>query len=255
MSDNRFFPVLGVLAAIIVAGGMIAAASLIGNAFANRNATEAVIRVDGSARRVVRSDYIIWTAKVSYQAPTMIAADASLRDGVAKLHAYLLSKGLTDAEVFPLAISTETLYERPPASAKNTNDDESNIYRKIVAYKLSQDVEVRSKQVDLVDGLSRTATDLINQGLSLESEEPQYRIMNLPDLKDSILAEAAKNARSRAERIATSSGSTLGPLKASHMGLMEVTGAFEDEEQEGKEDTASLDKKVTVMVSSIFAIR
>jgi hypothetical protein len=252
MSDNRL---LSIFAAIIVAGGMIASAYLIAGAFANRNGTEEIIRVDGSARRVVTSDYIIWTAKVSYEAPTLSAAYASLEQGVDKLRGYLTTKGLTADEVFPLAIATETLYERPPASAKNASYDETTIYRKVAAYKLSQNVEVRSKRVAIVEGISRSVTDLINQGVSLESQQPQYRITNLPELKDSILAEAAKNARSRAERIATSSSATLGPLKASHMGLMQVTGAYEDAEEAGSEDTASLDKKVTVMVSSVFSIR
>ena len=184
------------------------------------------------------------------QAPSVGEAYRGLQIGVGKLTGYLASHGLNNAEIFPLAIKTDVLYVKDPDGGAE------DVYRKVEGYRLSQEVEVRSQQVELVQGVSRTVTDLINQGVSLQSAPPQYRITGLADLKDSILAEAAGNAKTRAGHIARSSGVSLGALRFSHMGEMTVTGAYEDETQEGgAEDTQSLDKKVTVMVTSAYGIR
>jgi len=236
---------------LLIAGAIIVGATVVARSLGRNRSAEDVIRVTGSARRVVRSDYIIWTAKVNYQAPTASAAYQGLQKSVSQLNAYLTEKGIPSEEIFPLAITTETLYDKPAAP---TNGNMSDVLRTIAGYRLSQEVEVRSQKVDVVQGVSRTATDLINQGVSVESVAPQYRITKLAELKDAILAEAAENARKRAENIAKSSGSTLGPLRFAHMGMMLVTGAYDDEEG-GREDIASLDKKVTVQVTSAFGVQ
>ena len=240
------------VAAAVVTGGALFSAVLLANSLNRVRSGNDSIRVTGSARRIVRSDYIIWTAKVRNQAATASEAYQGLQAGVAKMNAYLTAKGIPASEIFPLSITTEPLYDRPANPAMGNMSD---VYRKVAGFELSQSVEVRSQQVELVQGVSRTVTDLINQGVSVASDAPQYRITKLPDLKDAILAEAAQNARTRAMNIAKSGGATLGGMKYSHMGAMTVTPAYADQEKDGTEDTESLDKKVTVQVTSAYAIR
>lgn len=247
---------LSFLAAVLLGASLIVSAALLARVIPHRDDQDDTIRVTGSARRIVRSDYIIWTATVAAEAPTATEAYQQVKVEASKLDAYLVGKGLTRAEIFPLAITTQPLYEKPvgPRNANNDNND-ANTYRKVVGYTLSQDLEVRSKQVELVQGISRTATDLIKQGISLQSGDPQYLVTTLPELKDALLTEAATNAHVRAQQIAQSSGGALGGLKFSHMGLILVTGAYDQSEEASAEDTASLDKRVTVQVTSAFSIR
>ncbi|MDR3708852.1 MAG: SIMPL domain-containing protein [Capsulimonadaceae bacterium] len=250
MATDRFATLLP---ALIVALGLFVAAGVLGGSIGRARSADETIRVNGTARRIVHSDYIIWDAEISYQAPTVADAYASLQQGSATLRAYLAAHAVRDSDVFPLAIKTNVLYEKTQPS---DNGSDETVYRTIKGYRLSQIIEVRSNQVQTVEAVSRSATELIKQGVALGSNAPQYRITNLADEKDSILAEAAKNARERAERIAVSSGARLGKLRWSHMGAMSVTGAYADEQTDGgAEDTESIDKRVTVMVTAAYEVK
>jgi hypothetical protein len=244
------------LSAVIVAVGLILSAIFIGSAVTKSREADDTIRVNGTARRIIHSDYIIWDATVSNQADTVAQAYNELEKSSVMLHHYLIAKGISSSDIFPLAIATETLFEK---SGANDNGGDQTIFRKIKGYKLSQTIEIRSSNVQLVEEVSRSSTDLIKQGIGLDSQSPQYLITKLSELKDSLLAEAAANAKIRAEKIALSSGAKLGNLQYSHMGVMSVTGAYDDEDHNnqtsGKEDTEAIDKRITVLVTSAYKIK
>ncbi len=50
--------------------------------------------------------------------------------------------------------------------------------------------------------IAREATELINQDILIESNAPQYYYTQLGDLKIEMLGESAKDAKTRAEKIA-----------------------------------------------------
>ena len=120
---------------------------------------------------------------------------------------------------------------------------------------MSQEITVRSAEVDKVTEISRGATELINQGILLESREPEYHYTKLGDLKILMLAEAAKDAKLRAEQIAASTGSSVGPLRSARMGVMQINPAgSSDTSGEGNNDITSLEKDVIAVVTSSFAL-
>ncbi len=239
------------LASLLLAFSFVLGCLVLSVAIRKVKSDESAIRVDGTARRIVHSDYIIWDATVDSEETSVSDAYTKLEDGTARLTKYLVDKGIKPGEIFPLAIKTKVLYATTQAGDSAPDD---STYRAIKGYRLMQTIEVRSGDVAAIETVSRTVTDLIKQGVSLDSQAPQYRITKLAEVKDSLIAEASANALVRARQIAQSSGATLGPLKRSTMGLIAVTGAYEDEQGAG-EDTASVDKKITVMVTSSFQIR
>jgi hypothetical protein len=249
MSSSRIF---SLLSAAIVAVGVIISAVLVSSAVTSNREGDNTIRVNGTARRIVHSDYIIWDAVLSYQAPTVNDAYAKLQKGSAILHSYMEKKGVANNDIFPLAIETQSLFQK---SQPGDNGDDKTLFRQIEGYRLSQKIEIRSNDVRTVENVSRSSTELIKQGVELESSSPQYRITNLSELKDSLLAEAAANAHSRAEKIAKSSGSSLGSLQYSHMGAMTVSGAYDEDHNNGEENTEAIDKRVTVLVTSAYLVK
>ena len=135
-------------------------------------------------------------------------------------------------------------------------DDTGKLYRPVVGYQLSQDVEVRSSSVDRVDAVSRQSTELISQGIPFESQKPMYLYTKLSDLKVEMQAEAAQDARARAEQIARSSGVGLGPLRSANMNTPVITPLYStDQTDNGVDDTTALDKKITTIVSANYAVR
>src|SRR6202171_1651695 len=125
----------------------------------------------------------------------------------------------------------------------------------ISGYSLRQELEVRSNDVDKIAQIAREATELINQGILIESMPPEYHYTKLGDLKIEMLAEAAKDAKERAKQIANSTGSSIGSLRSARMGVLQITHADSNAVSgEGVNDTSSLEKDITAVVNISFAV-
>jgi hypothetical protein len=109
--------------------------------------------------------------------------------------------------------------------------------------------------VDKIAKIAREATELINQGILLESMAPQYHYTKLGEEKITMLAEAAKDAKVRAERVAESTGSSIGSVRTARMGVLQITPADSNEVSDsGMNDTSSLEKDITAVVNVGFEI-
>jgi hypothetical protein len=204
------------------------------------------ITVTGSARKRIKSDLVVWRAGVSYQAPQLSEAYKALADNVPKVKQYLISKGVPENQITISSISSTTLHE------KNSDGEETG---QITGYSLRQELMVRSNDVDKIEKLAREATELINQGILLESSPPEYLYTKLGDLKIEMLAEAAKDAKVRAQQIASSTGSSIGSVRTARMGVMQITPAdSNDVSDSGMNDTSSLEKDITAVVNVGFAV-
>lgn len=241
-----------VLVAAIVTVGAVVASVVLGNAFVRAKSDSEMIRVTGSARKAISSDFVIWRLEVTQRSNEMGNAYAGLKASVDKAQKFLETKGIKADEVFPSSIRTQTLYAPRPA-------DEGYDYstmREIQGYELRQSVEVRSSNVDLVEKIAREITDLLSQGVSIESNEPSYIYTKISEEKVQILAEAAKDARRRAEEIASSSGSKLSGVRFARMSPLQITPAFStDVSGEGINDTTSREKAITAIVTLGFGVR
>lgn len=207
---------------------------------------EQVITVTGSARKRIKSDLVVWRAGVSYQASQLSEAYKALSDNVPKVKQYLISKGVAENQITISSISSTTLHE------KNANGEETG---QITGYSLRQELMVRSNDVDKIEKLAREATELINQGILLESSPPEYLYTKLGDLKIEMLAEAAKDAKVRAQQIASSTGSSIGSVRSARMGVMQITPAdSNDVSDSGMNDTSSLEKDITAVVNVGFSV-
>lgn len=88
------------------------------------------------------------------------------------------------------------------------------------------------------------------------SSPVKYIYTKLADIKVQMAAEAAKDARIRAEQVVKQSGSSLGPLLNARLGVMQINPALStDVSGEGNNDQTSLDKDVISVVSSTFEVQ
>ena len=215
-------------------------------AYTHTKKSDQTVTVTGSARKRIKSDLVIWRAGVSYQAPQLSEAYKSLSDNIPRVKQYLLSKGVTEEQITVSSISSSTLHEK---------DNEGNESARISGYSLRQELQVRSNDVDKIERIAREATELINQGILLESNAPEYYYTKLADLKIEMLAEAAKDAKVRAQQISSSTGSTIGSVRSARMGVLQITAADSNEVSDsGISDTSSLDKDITAVVNVSFAV-
>jgi hypothetical protein len=229
-----------------LAVGLVLSSTILAWAYTRTKSVDQTITVTGSARKRITSDLIVWRANVSYQSGELSEAYGSLKDRVPRVKAYLVSKGVPEEQIVVSSVQTKTMQE------KDGNGEETG---RIGGYVLTQTLEVRSQEVEKIARISREVTELIDQGILLESQSPEYHYTKLGDLKVQMLGEAAQDAKVRAERIASSTGSDVGSVRAARMGVMQITPADSNEVSDyGVNDTSSFEKDITAVVNVSFAV-
>lgn len=240
--------------AAIIGLSWIVGAGALGKSLVRSRSGDDIVRVVGSARRPIQSDFIIWRGKVTRTAPQMALAYSQLESDMGKVEAYLRAKGIEQKEIFRQAISTATLYQRSLDVNGNEINDASTL-RPVAGYQLGQEIEVRSSKLELLDDLSRKSSELISRGVPFESQAPLYLFTKLSDLKVTMQAEAAKDARNRAEGIASAAGAKLGEVRWARMQAPSLTPLYSGSDSDGgTDDTSSLEKKITAIVTVGYAI-
>lgn len=216
-------------------------------AYTRSKHNEQTITVTGSARKRIKSDLIVWRTSVTYQGDNLTDAYNALKDRVPRVKKYLLSKGVPEDQITVSSVSTRTLRAKT-----NESGEESG---RITGYEMKQELEVRSTDVEKISRISREVTELIDQGILLESNPPSYLYTKLGDLKIEMLAEASKDAKARAQQVAASTGSSIGSVRSAKMGVLQITPADSNEVSDsGMNDTTSLEKDITAVVNISFAV-
>ncbi|HEX8289684.1 MAG TPA: SIMPL domain-containing protein [Pyrinomonadaceae bacterium] len=233
-------------AGVALALGLVCSSFVLGWFYTKTKKGDEAVTVTGSARKRIKSDLVVWSAGITYQAPQLADAYRSLSESIPRVRQYLISKGIAENQITISSISTTTLRKQ---------DENGGETAEITGYSLRQQVEVRSNEVDKISQIAREATELINQGILIESNSPQYYYTQLGDLKIEMLGEAAKDAKTRAEKIAESTGNKIGSVRSARMGVMQITAADSTEVSDaGISDTTTIDKDVTAVVNISFAV-
>ena len=112
------------------------------------------------------------------------------------------------------------------------------------------------ENIDLIAKISREATELINQGIEINSNPPTYYYSNLGALKIEMVAAATEDGRVRAEQIASKANGSLGELKNANLGVFQITSQSGDEEYSwgGTYNTSSIYKTASITVRLEFGV-
>lgn len=205
------------------------------------------ITVKGSARKSIRSDLAVWRITVRAEHAELKEAFAVLNGGIAKVRAFLESKGFKNDEIGLAAIATETLYE---------HDKEGNATNTITGYRLERMLGVTTPDVDRVNQTAGEVTQLIEEGIFVVSLPPEYHYTKLADLKVAMMGEASKDARARAEEIAQNAGCNVAEVRSAQMGVLQITRPHStDVSSYGIYDTSTIDKDIQAVVTLTFGVR
>lgn len=235
-----------ILAVLIFTTGIVLSSFKIANSVVEVKGGNS-ITVTGSAKQRIESDLIVWQGSFSRQAPTMAEAYTQLSSDKEKVLKYLSDNQIDEKARTVSAVMSYPVYET------NYNGMTTN---KVIGYRLSQNVEIRSTEVDRITEISRKVTDLLQQDIEFQSNEPQYYYTKIADLKVSMLAEATKDAKLRAEQISVNTGSAIGKLKSAKMGVFQITPLYSTEVSDyGINDTSSKDKEITAVVTCSFEVK
>ena len=236
---------------IVVSAAIVFSTFLAANAFKNRNSNNDTINVTGLGSKDFESDLIVWNSSFTKKSADLKSAYASLEKDREALKNYLLSKGVKEKEIVFSSVGISKDFDR-------TYDEYQNVRSEVfTGYTLKQNVQVESKEVEKIENISRQVTELINSGVELYSDQPEYYYTKLAELKLKMIAEATKDAKLRAEKIAENAGAKLGDLKKSEMGVFQIIAqnSSEDYSWGGSFNTSSKKKTANITMKLAYNIR
>ena len=230
-----------IVSAVIIALALGVGLTQVGTGFATRAGNG--ITVTGSAKTSAVADNAVWTLSVSLSSPTVGAAVKKVDSDVAALSSYLTQGGISADALTLGAVSTY-------ANEEYVNGNSTG---RILSYRASRDVTVRTKDVQLVSKLSQGIGTLLGTGINVNNYGPQYYISNLPELRPELMSEAMKDAKLRAESLTKAVGGSLGSLANVKAGPIQITTPDSTMTADyGAYDTSTINKTVSATVSVTF---
>lgn len=207
---------------------------------------ENMIRVKGLAETRIRSDWATWEASFLVRAAELAKGYEELERCRAAVAAFLEGQAVVSNAYSLSQIQVSPEYKR---------DDKGHPTSEIALYVMSQQVLLSSPDVDRIDRLSKTITDLIRQGIEIVSYNPVYTYRDIEKLKIELLANATRNAYERADVLATNSRGKVGALASASQGVFQITPVDStDVSDYGTYDTSTIDKSVKAVVTLQFRV-
>lgn len=235
---------------LIACVSFIIIAFVLAHAINNRNKPGNTITVTGLGMEDFASDLIVWNGTFSARNIDLKAAAAQLNHDRETIRRYLQLKGIVEKQVVFSSVVIEKEFSE-------SRDKEGSSTQKFTGYHLSQEVQIESPDVDKIDRVSRQITELIDTGIELRSEKPQYYYTKLAELKIKMIASATKDAMLRAATIAQNAACRLGKLRNANMGVFQITAqnSSEDFSWGGAYNTSSRMKTAAITMRMQYEIR
>lgn len=235
--------------AILFSLAIVLAALFLGNAYVERAERNGTVSVTGLGSEDFVSDLIVWEGRFVRENTNLKEAYAALEADKMVITKYLLSKGISESQIVFKAVATA---EQTESQYQNGN----YIGNRFVGYKLSQSLEIESTDVEKIEILSRSITELLNKGVQFYSESPRYYYTKMADLKIEMIRKASEDARLRAETIVSNAGGELGELKTANMGVFQITGQNSNEDYSwgGAFNTADKNKTASITMRLVYEV-
>jgi hypothetical protein len=232
----------------IIGISIILSLSIFSIAFYASRTTSDAISVTGSASKEVVSD----SAKFSGDFSRIVKISAlksgynQIANDLVEVKAFFKSQGIDEKD---MTISTVSMME-------NYNYNNNNNIQTEKEYTLRQQVEISLNDVNKITALAQSTQALINKGVIFSTNQVEYYYTKLPELRVSLLSDAIKDAKNRADRLAESTGKSVGNLKSAASGVVQVLPANSLEISDyGTYDTSKINKNVMVTVKASFGLK
>jgi hypothetical protein len=224
---------LVILAAAFIVGSLSVASGIRARNQPNANQ----ITITGSAEKAVTSNSFQWMANVSSTQSTTSAALAQLNGWATRIRNALIAAGAHDGE-----ISFGTVNVQP-----NTSETGA-----VVSFTMSESVTVQSSRLSAMQPVLGVSNLLLADNIPFIAQQPQYTYNGLKKLRPALTAEAAANARQRAQA-ALGKHVTLGKPISITVGQVSVDAPGSVNYGSGDFNTSSIPKVVSVVVYATYS--
>ncbi len=212
------------------------------------------IEVSGFSQKPITSDFAVWRITFSSTAPTIAEATTGLDSNRKKVIDFLVQKGAK-----PESLAISALAMNPVVETSTTTDPVTGQpvqTSKNTGYHMQQSIELSTPNVDFVANTAQKSSELTAQGIDCSFDPPSYYYLKMDEMKVEMLGEAARNARMRAEKLAGENKSGVGPLRAIHQGVFQITSRYSTEVSDsGVLDVTSKEKMIKATISVEYAVK
>lgn len=237
------------ISSVVIALAIIISSLVLASAWKKSHSNGNIISVTGLASKDFSSDLIVWSGNFFRKSAELKEAYAQIKNDQEEIKKYLIKNGVKESEIVFYSINISKDF----STIYNQDGSRREVFN---GYLLSQQIEVSSKSISLVEKISRQITEIIDQGIEFNSNSPNYYYTKLDKLKLDMLAQASLNARERAIKIAENAGAKLGDLKSADMGIFQITAQNSAEEFTwgGAFNTYSKDKTARITVKTNYFV-
>ena len=235
---------------IICSSAVVLAAMVLAAAYTSKSRGEGTISVTGLAETEFTSDMVVINGKVKVKSEDAAAGYVELENKSKLVREFLVSKGVAEESIsFAMPSARETF--------ENVYEDGSYRGERFVGYTFTQSFSIESLDIDKTEVAARELPSPMAEGVMVSVDDPLYYYTKLESVKHDLIGAAAKDARERADIIATNSETRLGELSNSRAGVFQITSATGNEEFSagGSFNLSSRVKKARVTVRAEYKIR
>ena len=237
--------------ALILSLGFIVSAAVIGYAVKQFNNSSNSITVKGLAEKPIQADSARWeiNLQTSHTSESIPQAYQLLDQQMKTLQGFFVEHGFKAADMQLGNKSSQSYYEE-------VETDEGRTRREFKGYIAMQSLVINSRDIQKIEKAAKDAYLLDEKGISIE-QKPQYLVSNLEEIKMSLIANATKNAHSRANEFAKVGNVQVGAMRSASQGafyILPESGSDDDSDYGGAYDKATINKIARVVVTINYAI-
>ncbi len=232
--NSRFFVGLGI----------VIAASIGAYTFYQIRSFDNTLTVTGSTTKAVTSDHVKWVGAINriVKASSLKEGYADMSKDLANVKIFLKEKNIPDNQIVTSPIFMDQNYDQ------NQNAERS--------YTLRQTIDINSGDVNAIAEVAKNIQPLIEKGVIFSTQSLEFTYTKLPEERIAMLADAVKDAKSRASVLAKSSDKVLGQLKSASSGVVQVLSANStDVSDYGSYDTSKVEKNIMMTVKTSFTLK
>jgi hypothetical protein len=206
--------------------------------------TTDTISITASARKPISSNLVEWTLSVDGRAATPVEAARRSTRASASVLAFLRGAGIKAGAISPEVVQSDVIVT--PVNKHLTR----------TTYVVSQNVNVSTSDIDTVQSAAARVGTLLERGIQVSAQPLAFVSTDLEEAKLEALSAATAEARRRADILVKGLGGKLGRMRASSLGVYQITPRNSTQVSDyGISDTSSRLKDVTAVVSATFAVK
>ncbi len=237
--------------ALILSLGFVVSAGVMGYALKQSNSTKNSMTVKGLAEKPIKADLARWEVNLqtSHASDSIPEAYQLLDQQMKILQQFFIEHGFQTAEIQLGNKSSQSYYE-------DVDNGEGRNIRTFKGYIAMQALVINSRDIKKIEKAAKDAYLLDEKGIGIE-QTPQYLVSNLEEIKMSLIANATKNAYSRANEFAKVGGVNVGAMRSASQGafyILPESGSDEDSDYGGAYDKETINKIARVVVTINYAI-